>query len=78
VANQLLLLGVNGYYQLLGGADGAHGLGDVLELGVAINVGRPFERLAIGLKRVAGGFQQGANHIMADACAERDGERRFF
>ena len=67
VADEFLLLGVDGDRWLAGGDGALDRRGDVLELRIAIDVARPLERLSIALKRIAKLLQQGPDNVMADA-----------
>ena len=70
IADQLLLLGVDGDRRLARRQRLLHLIVDIAELRIAVGMVRPLEGLAIGLQAIAQLSQQIGHHIMADAMTE--------
>ena len=69
IPDQFPLLRVHGHDRLTRPLEGTHLAVNVLELGVAIRMRRPFAGLAVGLQAVIQAVQQGGHRSVADAVA---------
>jgi hypothetical protein len=66
VADEFLLLRIDGYCWLPSRDRSLNRLGDMPELRIAIDVARAFERLSIALKRVTERLQQRTDAVVTD------------